>query len=215
MLKSLFDVFLKGLTARWATGGLCVRLGMVGALVLVFFAVTRLGGLGAGARRLSLTIVPYPLPVLDAATPTGHVLVRTQIAGAGGNWTELIPGDKCPSGSRLRVTLEATEPGWIAAFGLAASGRYSLFEAGPGPIRIEQDGPLVGGVELDNELGVEVFGVLYSPHRLAAAEIEALSLDHAAAVATMGAGKGGNLMTAFAPLPDLVIGQTLFCRHTD
>lgn len=214
MLKSIFDTVLKALTAKWANSGLAVRAAIVLVTLAVVFSVARLGGLGATSTRIANLIMPYPIPVLDRAAPAGYLMLRAEIAEASEGWAELVPGDACVSSSRLRFTLEVTEPGWLTMFGLSASGRYALHQNGFAPIPIEAGVLLYGGAELDTETGVEVFGFLFSPRPFSASKEEGFVLPHAEVLATLQSGKGGATLSAFSDLPDGMVGQSFYCRHT-
>ena len=214
MQKFFFETLLKGAARRWSESGWTVRgLILLAALVLLF-VFARVGALGTEAERFARISVPVALPVVDSIPASGTLMARVEIA-EGGGWKELIAGDACPSGSRLRFTVTPGQAGWLTGFGLSGGARYAVREEGFEPISVDMGTPIASTLVLDDEKGIEIFGFVLSVTPISADVIEEIALDHDAAIAALDAAKGGSVPSAFGALPDGIVATSTFCRHTD
>ena len=215
MFKSFSDIITKAVAEQWAKRGPLFKVAIITAVLFILFSAIRFGYMGPEAQRLSRIIVPLEIPVLDSSTRPGQLFVRSEIANLSSDWTELISGDSCPSGSRIRLRMETSEPGWVAPFGLSAAGIYPILESGLKPMPVGAGDQIFGRIELDTETGTEVFGVLFSNRPIDFEFVDGLRYEHSEAVASVASGRGGSATSVFKPLPDGMVGQTIYCRHID
>lgn len=207
----MLRLLVEKLLGLWSGAGVAARLLLALCVGLLLFSASRTGYLGPELERLNRSVLATHIPGLDGQA-AASIVADWQIA-TDGEAVPLAPGGSCPSGSIISVRYSAAANGWIHAVGLSASGPYALLEGGREAKPVRAGVIYRTDILLDDEEGVELLGLAFTPLPLGPDDPRLALRDHGAIVAEIRGAKGAAPIQIFSRLPRWAAASTLHCIH--